>query len=154
MSFDDLPDDWPMRSLREEALARDVLDLCVSDRDREGPGIAVLLCGPDGRLQQPVVVSDVTPEQDLAEDCLTLRTLVLHPLECDRCDWHEREPLAPAVLLAVVRPVGRLDDTDRAWHQRAIAVCRSAGVDLLGTHLVTAQGVETLPSPRSDDSAA
>ena len=56
MSFDDLPQDWPTRSLADPVLAADVLDLVVNDRDRMQGGLSFLLCRGDGRLSQPVFV--------------------------------------------------------------------------------------------------
>lgn len=144
MSFEDLPDDWPTRSLDDAATARDVLDLVVRDGDRTRPGIAVLLCNGAGRLLQPVIVHDATPSRDLRDDLRVLRTVVL-----GETSGGGHGVLVPAVLMALVRPSGAVGDVDRAWHQRVIEVCRAAGVRLLGVHLVTRSRVETLPGPDS-----
>lgn len=154
MSFEDLPDDWPTRSLADTELARDVLDLVVRDSDRTRPGIAVLLCNDAGRLQQPVLVHDATPAEDRARGVQVLRTLVLDHALPDPENPDGDEAWRPALLMALVRPAGRVDDTDRAWHQAVIDVCREAGLSLLGVHLVTADRVETLPGPVQSSSAA
>jgi hypothetical protein len=41
----------------------------------------------------------------------------------------------------------RATDEDRAWHERAIELCRAHGVKLLGFHVATTQGVLRLPDP-------
>jgi hypothetical protein len=151
MSFEDLPDDWPTRSLDDERLARDVLDLVVRERDRQEPAMAVLLCNSAGRLQQPVFVQGATTAEDLERGFLVLRGTALHPAVGEDDD---PATLAPAVLVGLVRPSGGVTDTDRAWHQRAIEACRAAEVALLGVHVVTARGVETLPGPVAGSSAA
>jgi hypothetical protein len=144
MTYKDLPDDWPTRSLDDAAIARDVIDLVVSDSDRSRAGIAVLLCNGSGRLVQPVIVHDATPAEDLREDLRVLRTVVL-----GETPHGHHGVLVPAVLLALIRPAGPVDDVDRAWHQRAIEVCGGKGVRLLGVHLVTRFRVWTLPGPGS-----
>jgi hypothetical protein len=142
MTFQELPEDWPTRSLSDPHLARDVVDLVVSLADRERGGIAFLLCGPGGRLVQPVFVAGATtPDDATAERCVAdaaTEVLVTDAVTSDR------EP--GSVLFAIVRAHGGVTDTDRSWHQRVIEVCREAGVRLLGVHLVTLDRVVTLPS--------
>lgn len=160
MTFENLPQDWPMRSLSHDRLARDVLDLVVSNKDRLQGGIAVLLCGATGRLKQPVFISDATPGDDLEHGTQVIK--VATRTLCARADdvgvdWAtddtetddpEREyPIrGGSVLFAIARVAGGTTDTDRAWHQRVIDECREAGVRLLGMHLVTLDGVLTMPS--------
>lgn len=146
MTFENLPEDWPTRSLSHADLARDVLDLVVSNKDRDGGGISILFCGATGRLMQPVFITDATPEQDLTAGMPVVRvaTSALCP---DPEEAVEPQPLrSGSVLFALVRRRGGVTDTDRAWHQRVIEECRDAGLRLLGVHLVTLDGVETLPA--------
>ena len=144
MSYSDLPEDWPERSLSEPDIARDVLDLCVTDADRHRGGVSVLLCGPGGRLRQPVFLDGVPADPDPSERRATM-------------DWatHACQPLPDArdqrpgsLLLALVRAEGGVCDDDRFWHQVALDACAGAGVELLGTYVVTLGGVHTLPTAR------
>lgn len=151
MTFENLPADWPMRSLSHDELARDVLDLVVSNKDRLQGGISVLLCGSTGRLQQPVFVTDATPADDLAHGTAVIkvatRTLCGHLDGALQDSPPEDYPLrGGSVLFAIVREAGGVSDTDRAWHQQVIHECRESGVRLLGVHLVTLAGVLTLPA--------
>ena len=57
MTFAELPQDWPQRPVTDPAITADLLDLVVGDRDRHEGAVGLLLCGPSGRLLQPVVVS-------------------------------------------------------------------------------------------------
>lgn len=140
MSYSDLPQDWPQRSLSDPQVARGVLDLCVSETDRRRGGAAVLICGPEGRLRQPVYLDGMPSDPDRAE-----RRLVL--------EWTTRmcRPMPEAVdqrpgklVLALLRAEGEACEDDRVWHRLALRVCAKAGVELLGTHVVTLTGVHTL----------
>lgn len=133
MSFHDLPQDWPTRSLADPAFAADVLDLCVSDADRATGGLAVLLCRPDGALSQPLFVAQVPHEAGFRE---AVSAVVLGALSLPGVD---------GLVVALVRRRGALADADRRVHQHAIEVCRRAGLTLHGTFLVTAAGVGQLP---------
>lgn len=147
MTFENLPEDWPTRSLSHAGLARDVLDLVVSNKDRVGGGISVLLCGATGRLKQPVFITDATPEQDLSAGTPVAKVALTALCQAAAEEPVEPQPLGGgSVLFAVVRARGGVTDTDRAWHQRVIEECREAGIRLLGVHLVTLDGVLTMPS--------
>lgn len=136
MSFEDLPRDWPGRPLSNPVLAADVLDLCVSDRDRSRGGLSVLLCREDDTLAQPVFVG---PLEDAAE----LPGIAERMVETSR----ELQGVG-GVVLAVVRPWGSVNDADRRVHQRAIEVCGALGVRLLGTYVVTDSEISQLPLAR------
>ncbi len=133
MSFDDLPQDWPTRSLADPAFAADVLDLCVSDADRYTGGLSVLLCRPDGSLSQPLFVAEVPHESGFRE---AVSAVVLGALSLPGVD---------GVVLAFVRRRGAVTDADRRIHQHAIEVCRRALLTLHGTFVVTSVGVTHLP---------
>lgn len=133
MSFDDLPPDWPTRSLADPTFAADVLDLCVSDSDRLTGGLSVLLCRPDGSLSQPLFVADVPHEAGFRE---AVSAVVLGSLSLPGVD---------GVVVAVVRRSGGVTDADRRLHQHAIEVCRRALLTLHGTFVVTCLGVKHLP---------
>lgn len=147
MTFHDLPKDWPHRSLADPRTAADVLDLCVSDRDRSAGGLSVLLCRHDHTLAQPVFVGPLDDAPDLPD---LLDRLV---------EMTTSVPGVAALVLAVVRSWGGVSDADRRLHQHAIEVCRARGVDLLGTYLVTGLAVTRLPvadhlvAPQSPDAA-
>lgn len=133
MSFDDLPRDWPARSLADPTFAADVLDLCVSDSDRLTGGLSILLCRPDGSLSQPIFVADVPHEAGFRE---AVSAVVLGSLSLPGVD---------GVVVAVVRPSGRVTDADRRLHQHALEVCRRALLTLHGTFVVSCLGVTHLP---------
>lgn len=132
MSFEDLPDDWPHRSVADPVLAADLVDLVVSDADRRDGALGMLLCRPDGTLAQPVVVG--------TKDCPDLAHVLLLMLD--------RLPGLPGVdglVLAIARPWGSLSDADRVIHQLAMDGCRDRGLRLWGTYLATSAGVTPLP---------
>lgn len=132
MSFADLPNNWPERSLADPTFAADVIDLCVSDADRSIGGLSVLLARRDGALSQPVFVGSIPPQE--LTDAVTRLVEVAEHL-----------PGVGGVLFAVVRPWGGVTDADRAVHQHAIETCRASPVPLLGTYVVTRGSVTHLP---------
>jgi hypothetical protein len=133
MSYQDLPRDWPTRSLADPAFAADVLDLCVSDADRMTVGLSFLLCRADGSLSQPVFVGRIPHETAMRE---TLATTVLTCVTLAGVG---------GLVVGIVRPWGGVNDQDRALHQLALEVCRRARLDLHGTFVVTGAGVTHLP---------
>lgn len=167
MTLDNLPSDWPARSLADPELAADVLDLFVTDRDRQIGGFAILRCSSDGRLQQPeMVCGSGARDQQHTGDPVLQRAIhlctapELQPGQHRRLGTvdtglaHAHSPPAReqtaahgSLVLGIVRAYGPLVDSERAWHQRAIQKCRHARVPLLGVHLVTRAGVRVLPAP-------
>lgn len=140
MSFEDLP---PGRAseldLSVHHHAADVIDLITLDEDREAGCFSVMLCNPDDRGRQPICVLDVdaeTPGGAMTE----LLELVLPLLA----------KTGGSILMARGRPGPlRFTDEDRAWHQRAIEMCRAHEVKLLGFHVATPEGVRRMPGPLS-----
>lgn len=132
MTYNDLPKDWPMRSLADPALAADVVDLVVTDNDRAGGGLAFLLCRCDGSLAQPVFIE--------TEGCPVPADLVGQVAEII-----EHVPEVHGLVVAVAKPFGGVTDSDRRVHQQAIEVCRAHGLRLHGTYLATHVGVRVLP---------
>lgn len=132
MSFDDLPDDWPHRSVADPVLAGDLVDLVVSEADRREGALGLLLCRPDGTLAQPVMVA--------TQDCPDLAHLV--DLVIDQLP---HVPGVGGLVLAIARSWGAVTDADRHLHQVALEVCRSHGLTLWGAYLATAAGVTPLP---------
>ena len=135
MSFHDLPDDWPTRSLTDPAIARDIVDLVVRETDRESGCICVLLCDAGARMLQPLTLGDVgdLPSRREAEGFFDM---LLEQLG---------DQLA-AIVVALGRPHGHEpDDPARAWHEAAIAASRRHGVRLVGTYLATDRGVMEMP---------
>lgn len=137
MTFKDLPPDWPTRPVTDSDITADLLDLIVRDADRVGGAMCLLLCGKDGRLVQPLVVSELPAQPDPAERRHLFE--FLRPL------------VGPAgflggVLVAIARERDPfVTDADRAWHESAIQGCRAAGLQLLGVWLVTRQAIQRLP---------
>lgn len=133
MSFDDLPQDWPTRSLADPVLAADVLDLVVNDRDRMQGGLSFLLCRGDGRLSQPVFVGQIPHEAARRE---TVGSTVLTAVTL---------PGVGGLVVGIVKPWGCVDDDDRVLHEHILAMCRRAQLPLLGTYVVTGTGIDRLP---------
>lgn len=133
MTFQDLPSDWPMRSLTDPRLAADVVDLVVSDADRRAGGLSFLLCRWDGSLGQPVFVAT-----EGCEDLGEVVRLMVGTIQ-------DEMPGLTGMVLALARPCGGLTDEDRRLHQLALDLCRARGFALHGTYLATGGGVEHLP---------
>ena len=132
MTFHDLPQDWPTRSLADPALAADIVDLVVTDQDRAEGGLAFLLCRADGSLAQPMFIE--------TDGCPAPAELVRHV-----ADVVEHVPEVRGLVVAVAKPFAGVTDADRRVHQEAIEVCRSQGLVLHGTFLATRSGVRVLP---------
>lgn len=56
MSFQDLPPGWAERPISDPDIFADVVDLCASMESRFGGCLYLLLCGPDGRMHQPIAI--------------------------------------------------------------------------------------------------
>jgi hypothetical protein len=133
MGFRDLPDDWPERRLREPRLVADVLDLVVKEADRHSGALAVLLCDVEGRLMQPVVITDLPAHLSDAEREHLVGTFV------ETLGWDG------SLLLAIARRDGlSITPDDLAWSRAARRVC-AAEVELLGVHVVTVAGSREVP---------
>lgn len=135
MSFTDLPDDWPHRSLADPTVAADLVDLVVGDADRQQGALGLLLCRPGGTLAQPVVVG--------TRSCPDLGRL-LHRV----VGQLPHVPGVDGLVLAIARPWGGITDADRHLHQVALEVCRAHDLTLWGTFLATSAGVVPLPVAR------
>ncbi|HKJ10987.1 MAG TPA: hypothetical protein VJ976_01215 [Ornithinimicrobium sp.] len=133
MSFRDLPADWPRRPLTDPRLARDVLDLCVSDVARHQGGLCVLALRRDFSLAQPFFVPGPLPR------------LERHSMLAGLVSRYAPVPPGGGVVLGVVHPGSAVSDADRAVHQDLIEVCRDTGVRLVSAHLVTTTGTDDLP---------
>lgn len=134
MTFDDLPKNWYSRPLTDPTLAVDVVDLVVREADRADGCVSLLLCDADGRMIQPVTITEIE-EHEVGERG-QLFDLVLAHLASD----------LGGLVVAIGRPRGPdPDDEARAWHEAAIASCREHRVPLLGTYLATATCVVEMP---------
>jgi len=136
MSFRDLPADWPRRPLTDRRLARDVLDLCVSERARRDGGLCLLALRRDLSLAQPFFVDGPVPRLE--------RRAVLAGLLAG-CSL---PPSGGGVVLGVAHARGAVSEEDRSVHRHFIEVCRGSGVRLLSAHLVSSAGVDDLPAVR------
>ena len=140
MTFNDLPDDWATRSITEPGLVADVLDLLVSDADRQQGALVLALCDADGRLVQPMAIGEMGDAIHTGADSDVLRMF----LEA----VGTRLPVA-ALLVAVARPGGlSITAGDRAWLAAAEQAC-AGGIRLLGVHVVTADGSREVPAARA-----
>jgi hypothetical protein len=139
MTFRDLPKDVKDLPLTTPALAADVVDLIIGDRDRRSGAVGFMLCDAGHRGIQPLVVTDVPGQAEL--DALSRLLELVLPLVAEQ---------GGSVLVGRGRPGGLPPtDDDRVWHQCAIDVCRAEGVPLLAFCIATPQGVEALPEPLS-----
>lgn len=146
MSFDDLPDNWSDLPLDTPGLAGDVADLVVGVADRARGCVAFVPARPGLLMGQPCLVSDVDDD--------AMRPAELRPFLDQCCDL-----LADAGggLLFVRGRDGSVlfTESDRRWHEVALAMCRRAGVPLIGAFLATPATVRSFPEPLAavDDGA-
>ncbi len=138
MNFNDLPADWPRRSVTDPEIVDDFLDLAVSERDRHEGAICLMICHADGRLLQPCAITGDPAEPTPAERRQMLDNFAAGV-----------DGIGGAgIVLATARRYGTvIDDVDRGWHQTALDVCRSAGIRLFGAYRVSLDGVTELPAP-------
>lgn len=137
MSYQDLPPDARSIPLRDNIIQADIIDLILDIDARRSGALALMLCDADDRGVQPIVLSDLPPEADVAE----LRSLLdlLLPMIGEQ---------GGAVLVGRGRRRGLMPtDHDRAWHQESLDACQRHGVRLLGFYLASPDGVESLPEP-------
>lgn len=140
MGFEDLPAGWSERPVTDPAITADLLDLVVGDRDRRDGAIGILVCGPQGRLFQPVVVSAPPADVDAAD---YRRVFDVMGQAMGRLDEGR-----PGMLVAVARPGSRHTSAeDLRWRTAAIESCAEFDVDLLGVWLVTPEVIRPLPPP-------
>jgi len=159
MAFTDLPSNWSQRPVTDPAIFTDLVDLVVTVRDRSRGCLSVWICGPTGRLQQPIVIEappgglDVSPNlaglrQESGEDGDGFTTSDVR-LAIDSVATTLTEHARPGSGLVIVigRP-GRADttDADRHTHEVAIEVCRAHGIPLLGAAVATPERIWALPS--------
>jgi len=136
MSFRDLPADWPRRPLTDLRLARDVLDLCVSDHDRRQGGLCLLSLRENLCLAQPFFVRGPVPRLERRSVLAGLLSACM-----------PRHP-GGGVVLGVAHIEPAVTDDDHDLHHGVIEACRGTGLRLLSSHLVSTAGVEDLPLVR------
>lgn len=136
MTFSDLPPDVRDRSLVDPRIAADLVDACCMPSDRMSGALTVLVTDDRHRMVQPFTVSGV-PRRCAPDD----GELVFGPLLALAAEF------SGAVVVAVGKPSGRVDDDDRAWHQVAVEACREAEVPLLGFYLAAGSHITRLPDP-------
>ena len=140
MSFHDLPDDLPTRSITEPGLVADVLDLLVSDADRQHGTLVLALCDSGGRLVQPISIGEMGDSIRTGDDEGLLRTFL---------EGVGALPPVASVLVAVARPGGlSITSGDRAWLASAERACDGV-IRLLGVHVVTPDGSREVPAARA-----
>lgn len=143
-NFYDLDARVHMPSLYDSTVADAALDAYLDPDDRIAGGLAFLLCDDDGRLMQPILVSEV-PNPTTDED--RWRAMRWAIGLCEMVSDDHNGPLS--LVLGLVREDGAVCDEDRAWHQVALDACAEAGVALIGVHVVTMSGIRALPDARS-----
>lgn len=138
-----------MRPLRDPEVANAALEAFLDEEDVMEGGLAFLFCDRDGRLMQPVLVSDVPDPAGPEERWAAMRWATAL---CEMVGDEHAGPLA--LVLAIVRAGGPVCDADREWHQVAIEACAEADVPLIGVHVATLAGAVALPTaPGLADSA-
>lgn len=145
MRFDELPKSWPTRPVTDPEIFEGVIDLIVTEQSRVGGAVYAILCHPDGRLLQPICIDGAGPQPSVetVEDGLS----VLLPSLAERG--------VVAVVMAVARPGGvRPTARDHRLRSAFEAVCRVAGLDLLGVAIAAPGGVAAFPKGSTGDSAA
>ncbi|HEY8308889.1 MAG TPA: hypothetical protein VIG79_19630 [Lapillicoccus sp.] len=137
MSFEDLPADWPQRPVTDSEITADLLDLIVGEADRESGALGILLCGPGGRLFQPVVVSAPPAEIGMEDHRRAFDVM---------CEAMGRlDDGRPGMLVAVARPGSRhISTEDRRWCDAAVESCAAHDVELLGVWLMTQEVIRPL----------
>jgi hypothetical protein len=144
MSFHDLPENWSALPLDTAGLAADVADLVVGDEDRDRGCVGLILVGPDLRMTQPCLVSDVDDGVEPEEFAPFLRQLSRMVADTEG-----------AMVFVRGRPGSALlTDGDRRWHQVAIDACRAGAIPLLGAFIATASGVRAFPEEWNDAEAS
>ena len=136
MRFEDLPRDWAQRPVTDPDVFEGVVDLIATDRSRAHGATWVLLCHPNGRLLQPVLLEHQRPGPGLDE----VRDALARVLgEARRHEVHD-------VALVAARP-GPAEPTAHDYEVRAAfeTVCRSAGVRLLAVAVAGNDDVRALP---------
>lgn len=127
MTFEDLPPDIRSLPLTDPRLAADVIDLIISDRDRAGGCVGIMVCDAEHRGVLPIVLSEASEDARVTDFARLLELLL--PLVVEQ---------RGSLVIGRGHPRGhRPTDGDRAWHQQAIDSCRAEGVRLLGFHLAT-----------------
>ena len=136
MSFEDLPPEGAKAlDLSDPRHAADVIDLITLVEDRDAGCLTAMLCDDRNRGVQPVCLDGLGPRAS-PEAMVELLRLLL-PLVAQA---------GGSVLLARGRPgQPRATEDDRRWHRSALDLCREHGVELLGFHVATRQGVCRLP---------
>ncbi|CCH78180.1 conserved hypothetical protein [Nostocoides japonicum T1-X7] len=137
MSYRDLPLDMSQMPLSDPKTAADVVDLILDPGSRDAGSFALMICSADDIGVKPVVIDAIPEDLPHQELAATLRSVL---------------DLVAATEGSVVVARGRpgtflLTDEDRAWHESMIAVCRAAGVRLLGAYVATSSTVRALPAP-------
>ena len=159
MAFTDLPSDWSQRAVTDPAIFTDLVDLVVTVRDRSRGCLGIWICGPTGRLQQPIVIEaspgafDVAPdhvgpghEGVASADGVTTSDVRL-AIDSVATTLTEHARPGSGLVIVIGRP-GRADttDADRHTHEVAIEVCRAHGIPLLGAAVATPERIWALPS--------
>jgi hypothetical protein len=152
MSFENLSPTWTDQPLTDPALTADVIDLMVSHGDRHRGTLTVLICDPGNHYQAGVAMAlpphcIPLPEQAAHSRPTSRSSPALSPAElCESV----MDPVIPAVHtapgVALVLALGRpgpayLPDLDNQWAQAATAICRAAGIRLLGFYVATKHGI-------------
>lgn len=130
-----------MPSLWDPEVAGAALEAFVDEDDRMSGGLAFLFCDDEGKLLQPVMVSDIPAPLTIDDRWTALRWATGL---CEMVGDDHAGPLG--LIMALVREHGPICDADRTWHQVALDACAEAEVPMLGMHLVTMDGVVTLPA--------
>jgi hypothetical protein len=141
MRFEDLPRDWAQRPVTDPDVFEGVADLIATHRSRARGGTWLLLCHPNGRLLQPVLVEHAGAA-DAAEVGAGLGKVLAEAVRQEVLD----------VALVAARP-GSAEPTarDREVVSALESACRGAGVRL---HAVALAGDDDVRAVAVGGSAA
>ena len=135
MNFEKLPKNWDEDPVDRPDRIADLLDLFVTERDRDSGALLILICDAQGYLIAPCIVEEM-PQDLTDEECR-------HALSGFISAARDND-VAGAVLIAVGRADGlSLTDTDRRWRAAAEELCGDE-IRVLGVHLITRHGTRPI----------
>jgi hypothetical protein len=135
MNFQNLPKNWDESPVDRPDRIADLLDLLVSERDRDCRALLILICDRDGYLLAPCIVEEI-PRDPTARECRQALSGFLQAMRSN--------DQACSVLLAVGRPDGlSVTEADRRWRVAAEELCGD-DIRLLGVHLITHHGTRSI----------
>lgn len=131
MTFEDLPSDWTTRPLHDPTLCHDIVDLCLSFRDRSASSLLTLFADDqDVPIGTPVLIGGMDWTCDTAERKEGLDMLAaIGP---------------PAALFGISARTPIPESTAQRWLEDAERSCQAADVRFLGFYSVDMEEIRQL----------